>query len=308
MLSERPWRTDALLRLCASMVLCWIFIGASATSVLAHFFEQAERTNTVPFITLTAIALGCFAGALFFLGRTWQPENVFRNFAGILSCVYAAFFLIWWAQRLQGGTSHLENSTLKVLAAVLSFQCTTLLCIHRFLREHAQRWSEAFGLKNERPQALLWGLAAGPIVLPAGWGLQTLSVAVMEHFNIQAKVQESIQILGESTTLSSRVVLGVAAIVLAPLAEELLFRGILYPSIKQAGFPRLALWVSALLFGAIHANAATFLPLVVLALILVWLYEKTDNLLAPIVAHSLFNTINFIMLQVFESFNQAPPG
>jgi membrane protease YdiL (CAAX protease family) len=39
-----------------------------------------------------------------------------------------------------------------------------------------------------------------------------------------------------------------------------------------------------------------FLPLFVLALVLTVLYEKTNNLLAPIAAHSAFNAVNFAML------------
>ena len=55
---------------------------------------------------------------------------------------------------------------------------------------------------------------------------------------------------------------------IAPLAEEILFRGILYSAVKQAGFPRIALWGSVLLFAVVHMNAVTFVPLVVLALLL----------------------------------------
>jgi hypothetical protein len=79
-----------------------------------------------------------------------------------------------------------------------------------------------------------------------------------------------------------------------------LFRGILYPAIKQAGFPRIALWSTVLLFAAVHLNAVTFLPLAVLALILTALYERTDNLLAPITAHALFNALNFVALFLTE--------
>jgi membrane protease YdiL (CAAX protease family) len=76
----------------------------------------------------------------------------------------------------------------------------------------------------------------------------------------------------------------------------MLFRGILYPAVKQFGYPRLALWSTSLLFAAIHMNAVTFVPLATLALILTALYEWTDNLLAPIAAHVLFNALNFAML------------
>ena len=43
-------------------------------------------------------------------------------------------------------------------------------------------------------------------------------------------------------------------------------------------------------------NLAILVPLFVLALTLTWLYEETDNLLAPILAHSLFHAANFVAL------------
>jgi membrane protease YdiL (CAAX protease family) len=53
--------------------------------------------------------------------------------------------------------------------------------------------------------------------------------------------------------------------------------------------------VSAL-FALIHFDAGTFVPLFIFALALTWLYETTDNLLAPIFAHSLFNAANLAVL------------
>ena len=80
------------------------------------------------------------------------------------------------------------------------------------------------------------------------------------------------------------------------MAEEFIFRGVLYPFVKQLGWPRLAWFGVSFLFALIHLDAATFVPLFVLALALTWLYEKTDNLLAPITAHGLFNAANLVLL------------
>jgi hypothetical protein len=60
------------------------------------------------------------------------------------------------------------------------------------------------------------------------------------------------------------------------------------------GRPRLAIWGTSLLFAAIHMNLIVFIPLLVLALILIFVYEKTDRLIAPIMTHSLFNAVNFL--------------
>jgi membrane protease YdiL (CAAX protease family) len=43
-------------------------------------------------------------------------------------------------------------------------------------------------------------------------------------------------------------------------------------------------------------NLAVFVPLTFLAVILVWVYESTGNLLAPIAVHCVFNAANFVAL------------
>src|SRR5206468_3740315 len=107
---------------------------------------------------------------------------------------------------------------------------------------------------------------------------------------------------------SVRATLGIATVLIVPPAEELLFRGILYPWIKRTGHPQTALWVTSAAFAAIHMNAPTFVPLLVLALVLTWLYEKTGNLLAPIVAHSCFNGLNFALLYMLPLLRQKFPS
>jgi membrane protease YdiL (CAAX protease family) len=93
------------------------------------------------------------------------------------------------------------------------------------------------------------------------------------------------------------------AVLVAPIVEEILFRGILYPAIKQIGFPRLAAISTAIIFALFHVNLVTFASLTAVALGLIFLYEYTDNLLAPIIAHAVFNTSNVLM--IFLSSGQA---
>ena len=93
-----------------------------------------------------------------------------------------------------------------------------------------------------------------------------------------------------------RVYLIFFAIVIAPLAEEFFFRGLLFSAAKKIGWPKCGWLGASLLFAAIHGSAPVFLPLFVFALVLAWLYEKTEGLLAPIAAHAGFNAINVIIL------------
>jgi len=178
-----------------------------------------------------------------------------------------------------------------------------LALVHLIVRVRQSDWGRAFGFTSTRQlSAMLMALGVTLIVLPIAWYLGFLSVQVMEMFRLRAVPQPSIQVLQTTVAAGSQVFLAFLAVVVAPVTEELLFRGIMYPFIKKRGYPRLALCVTAVLFSALHLNLMTFIPLTFLGLVLAWLYDTTDNLLAPIFAHSLFNTANFLRV-IVENLN-----
>ena len=84
-------------------------------------------------------------------------------------------------------------------------------------------------------------------------------------------------------------IIGVAVIV-APLVEELLFRGILQTLVRSyVDRPWLAVVVCAGLFAAVHANPEHWPALFVLGIGLGYAYEKSASLWQPIFMHALFN-------------------
>ncbi|HLH57216.1 MAG TPA: CPBP family intramembrane glutamic endopeptidase [Verrucomicrobiae bacterium] len=249
------------------------------------------------FYRLTASALGCMGTAIVFVYRPWTPETVVTKLGGYLVCLYGGFILGIWAQK----NAHLTMgpSIGQMVVASLSFQGAALVFIPHFLREQQLTSREAFGFANNCRRAVFLGIIMACLFIPLGVVVQWVSAYIMvhiPHLQLEPHEQESVQTLQMAVTWVHRVVLGIVTIFLAPVAEELLFRGILYTAIKRAGFPRLALWGTAILFAAIHQNLLTFIPLLLLAIALTVLYEYADNLLAPICAHAMFNGINFLML------------
>jgi membrane protease YdiL (CAAX protease family) len=304
MLPEKPWKVEAILRLFARVVIC-IFMGTLASSTLGVLLGP-QRTHATGFLISAGCALGLFIGALAVLGRPWRLESFGRDSLVLLFCFYGGLCLVWWSVRLHPNLAALEHSAVEVLIAVLGFQGAALVLVHWFLREYGSGWGEAFGFSLQGSRALLLGTVFALLFLPIGWALQSASSKVLEHFHVLADEQQAVQVLRATEAWGGRILLGIGAVLIAPAGEEVLFRGILYPAIRQRGFPRLALWGTSLLFGAIHFNLATFLPLTVLALVLIWLYEKTENLLAPIAAHTVFNAMNFAVLYLGEWSNRLP--
>lgn len=198
-------------------------------------------------------------------------------------------------------------SITRIIISALTFQGAAIVLTWRFLRENQATWATGFGFKNNGLKAIGLGVLLIGVFLPVGWSLQMLSIKTMQHFGWEPAEQLALTALRNSGTTPQFIVLGIATIFLAPLAEELLFRGVLYPAVKQRGYPRAALWGTSALFAAIHFNVAIFVPLLLLAVLLVWLYEKTDNLLAPIAAHVTFNAINFGLFFVAKDFADKLP-
>jgi len=128
-------------------------------------------------------------------------------------------------------------------------------------------------------------------------------VLVLNKIGWPVEDQRAVELLLAAKSIWAQGYFVLFAVVIAPVAEEFIFRGMLYPFIKQLGSPRAALFGVSAIFAGVHLDAGTFVPLFALALLLTWLYEKTDCLLAPIAAHSLFNAANLVALHFLPRLN-----
>jgi len=238
------------------------------------------------FFMMVSLALICME---------WAFEKFFRLLLSLLICLTAGSILVTLAQRFTSLPLDSKPSEQWVIAEGIF-----LIFFNYFLRARKTKWADAFGLSHNLRHAVLYGIALACIFLPISQGLQWGSYHFMNDLRLQPQEQEAVRALRVSNAWTDRAVLGVHALFLAPVVEEMFFRGLFYPVIKQSGFPRLAFWGVSLLFAIIHFNLVSFIPLFVLAVLLTSLYEYTDNLLASISAHALFNALNFALLYLFQ--------
>lgn len=228
--------------------------------------------------------------------RTWKLETVLIVGAGLMASLSLGMFINLAVHQFGPAHTAATGKFFNFIIGGISFHGAGLFLTHSFLRQNEESWRNflGWGMPHLGRFALLGG-AVALLLIPITHVLNELAYTILSLFQTAPEVQPTMQVLEISVSLGQRICFGFAAIVVAPLVEEILFRGILYRAIKQTGRPLLALLGSALFFGAIHANLMTLIPLTVLAVVLTLLYEKTQNLLAPIIAHSLFNAINFFM-------------
>lgn len=141
------------------------------------------------------------------------------------------------------------------------------------------------------------GLIGGLVVFAAAQGLAMAIEGLYRHFG-EPVPQQSVVDHARGARGLALTTLALAAVVVAPFAEEIFFRGVLLPALARLGTVRGGLAIQALLFGAIHVvgDLHTWplaIPLAVVGWICGWLYLRTGSLAVPVLAHATFNAINF---------------
>jgi len=190
-----------------------------------------------------------------------------------------------------GGVLRLSGEGALVLATTL--QQLAFLTPIVWVRRTGHGSIEAFGWRPPSGATLAKGVGFGLLILFAS-GLVT--AAVLEF------AREILGYTPEATSALDRlhggweVVGAVAAVVLAPVCEEALFRGVLFGGLRR----RFAFWpaasISALLFAVMHGDPVRLPALFVTGLFLAGVFERTRRLAAPMVAHLTLNLIAVLFL------------
>jgi uncharacterized protein len=149
-------------------------------------------------------------------------------------------------------------------------------------------------------ESLFFLLAAYPLVVAASLGSRALFEA-LEAFGLEVDLEEQLAV-ELFRSIESPWLLGLfafAAVVMAPLGEELVFRAGLYRFLLRPLGKPFAMILSSLLFGAIHLNLAGLAPLALLGIFLCVAYDLSGNIRVPIVMHMIFNAHTVGLLLFF---------
>ena len=93
----------------------------------------------------------------------------------------------------------------------------------------------------------------------------------------------------------------VAVGILAPLAEEVVFRGAILRTLLGIMSKKnhwVAIMISAAIFGVVHANLAQFVNALLMGLLLGWMYYRTGSLVPGILLHWVNNTMAYVLANI----------
>jgi membrane protease YdiL (CAAX protease family) len=99
---------------------------------------------------------------------------------------------------------------------------------------------------------------------------------------------------GQIVKYSELAFLSVSAIAIAPIVEEVVFRGFMYRALKGHIKKDAANVCTAAVFAAVHCSCYAFVPLLVFGVLLGRIYERSADICEVIFVHALFNMVNVI--------------
>jgi len=272
----------------------------------ARTVETGESSAGVyiPFLVLLA-SISAAVILLRNIGKLKKVEGIPRPDWGLFDVLFTASLFIFQQEVLMWAFKYypVKSYANLMLFQSLAWLMTVLFILVLTREKSGERDCRPLGLTFKRPlksialAATLYLAALIPLYLAYN---ATYKIIRLLYPGQQSKIETQVvikMVTSESTTLGL-LVLGITICLIAPIAEELLFRGFLYPVLKKyLGMIGAALVTSAA-FAVSHQPPLVWGTIFLLALLLTYVYEKTGSLYSAIFIHILHNTTIFALLRL----------
>lgn len=203
----------------------------------------------------------------------------------------------WLVGDLQGSKGIILDNLVICITGLAS-----IVIIIVSVRPFFARRLKGFGLNirtiyKDLPTAFVNLLTIWPLIMAA-----MMLTIYFGHFlfgpDFKMPRHEGLEKLSENPQLPPRILITIVAVIVAPLLEELLFRGLFqtmirsFLNVKNSAW--LAIAISSALFVLMHANQSHWPALYVLGVGMGYSYEKSGSLFRPVFIHMFFNATSII--------------
>ncbi len=208
----------------------------------------------------------------------------------LFALAHAAF-----ASRLPWSESQAERALIIVQSLLFHWLCFFLIAGSLFLRR--QPWGTAFGFSSKGfGRELMWGVAIMAGVMPLLIGYNVVAQIVMHWIGYEPPVQDVTRIIHGASDLPTKVYFALLAVVIAPVVEELLFRGVLLPALTRYAGVKPAIVAVSVLFALVHGHLPSAVPLFILSAALSLAYIYRGSLVTSIAMHAFFNGMTIAVI------------
>ncbi len=226
----------------------------------------------------------------------WTGEIIWQ----VLIAFFLAQFLVSLVLQLLGlqftsfGT---RARAVYTLTYYLTMSGIGLLAIYLSIKSHLPLPKDWFRI-SIKGRWFWWGLGGYFVALPFMILVALLNQQIWQGQGGSNPLLQVVLEEGDPVALS---IFFFTAAVAAPIFEEILFRGFLLSSLTSRMPIVWAIALSSLIFATAHLSLSEVLPLAVLGAMLGFVYVRSRNLLAPMLLHSLWNSVTMLSLFILGS-------
>lgn len=192
------------------------------------------------------------------------------------------------------GVSGLAVATLAALLTVGAYALMLLpaLALASKARYDYVRFRDAIGMRRFRVGQTL-GLSA--LVTVGSFVVIAAYVSLMGLIGVSIQGNTADLVTGFRAGPVEIAMAFVLVGIVAPVVEEVTFRGIVFPSLRAAWGTTPALLASGVLFGVVHLQLPLALPLALIGIALAMVFLRTRSLWSSIIAHCMYNTVSLAL-------------
>lgn len=223
-----------------------------------------------------------------------MPEKPRWGFFDLIMVYLASLFLVsWLGNRARHFFQNMMDSSGRTMGIVQDFLLSYMVQFLVFggmvalvvLVLRRARPSE-LGIKGaSRKNWLKYGLAGGILVFAFAWA----AGLVIERLHPNVSQQSVETVLRSAGSPGQFILLLIVVAVLAPLTEELFYRGMVYPVFRAYTGRAWGMAIAGSIFGLVHMDLWRALPLAVGGVFLCYVYEKTGSILVSTLTHGIWN-------------------
>ncbi|MDP3979785.1 MAG: type II CAAX endopeptidase family protein [Chlamydiota bacterium] len=165
-------------------------------------------------------------------------------------------------------------------------------------RRYGIYWDTLGFKKSGNMAACIWSIIYYISAIPWIILMALITAFLADKLGIQLEPQQITKMLLSNQSWCDFILTCFLVMIIAPVGEEIFFRGFVYPVMKRwmgLGFSAV---FNALFFSLLHYNIYAFLPVFVIGIFLVLLYEKTGNIISVMLFHITFNSMSLVLLKV----------
>ncbi|MDF7800530.1 type II CAAX endopeptidase family protein [Pontiellaceae bacterium B1224] len=255
----------------------FLMIGGLITAALLYLHQQRNPPDRKHLTEIIA-------------NRSWKTWQVVM----LLSTLFLLYYLAQLSGPFIGQFIYEDQAPIVKLMIILGIYSILMVMVSIISKRNSG--DLGMGISNVRKLLIspVAYLAVIPFIMLASKGYHLLLERI---YSSEVELQEVAQIVsGELGWVE--ILYMITAIFIAPVYEELLFRGIAFPYfVKRAGLIP-AIVIVSVLFALMHPHLPSFVPLAMLSGTLCLTYWRTGSLWTSIGVHMIFNAVTILALNI----------